>query len=150
MLFTGFGTPNNWYISYFSQGLAHQTIDISIAFHRVWHTEQLIYQLLFTGFGTPIFFINSRISDQIFRFVLLLFYNRRLGNLCMASLLKNFHVLLMFLKARYLVLLFSYYTLITFLMILCVTLLSMLMILLSTRNVIRHLICDNNYSWLLN
>ena len=37
----------------------------------------------------------------------------------------------------------------SFLMILSGTLLSMLMILLSTLSVIRHLICDNNSSWLL-
>ena len=35
-------------------------------------------------------------------------------------------------------------------MMLSVILLSMLMILLSTLNVIRHLICGNNYNWLLN
>ena len=35
-------------------------------------------------------------------------------------------------------------------MMLCVILLSMLLILLSILSVIRHLICDNNYSWLLN
>ena len=40
-------------------------------------------------------------------------------------------------------------TTLSFLMILSVTLLSMLMILFSTLSVIRHLICDNNSSWLL-
>ena len=39
---------------------------------------------------------------------------------------------------------FSYYILMTFLKILSVILLSLLIILLSTLNVIRHLICDNN------
>ena len=38
-------------------------------------------------------------------------------------------------------------TTLSFLMILSVILLSMLMILLSTLSVIRHLICDNNSSW---
>ena len=38
----------------------------------------------------------------------------------------------------------------TFLMTLSVILLSMLMMLLSTVNVIRHLICGNNKIWLLN
>ena len=38
----------------------------------------------------------------------------------------------------------------TFLMMLSVILQSMLMILLSTLNVIRHLICGNNLNWLLN
>ena len=36
------------------------------------------------------------------------------------------------------------------LMMLSVTLLSMLMMIFSTLNVIRHLICGNNYNWLLN
>ena len=45
---------------------------------------------------------------------------------------------------------FSYYTLMTFLMMLSVILLSMLMILLSILSVIMHLICGNNLNWLLN
>ena len=48
-----------------------------------------------------------------------------------------------------LVLHFSYYTLMTFLMVLSVILLSMLILLLSAISVIRHLICGNNYNWLL-
>ena len=55
-----------------------------------------------------------------------------------------------FLKAPFLVLNFFYSTFMTFLMMLSLILLSMLMILLSTPSVIRHLICGNNYSWLLN
>ena len=58
--------------------------------------------------------------------------------------------MLEFLKASFLVLQLSYYALTTFLMMLSVTLVSMLMILLSTLNVIRHLISGNNYNWLLN
>ena len=68
---------------------------------------------------------------------------------CMGSLHKNIQLMLEFLKAPYLVLHFSYYTLMTFLM-LSVILLSMLMILLSILIVIRHLIYDNNLNWLLN
>ena len=49
----------------------------------------------------------------------------------MESLHKNIQLKLEFLKAPFLVLHFSYYTLVTFLMMLSVTLLSMLMILLS-------------------
>ena len=48
------------------------------------------------------------------------------------------------LKGSFLVLYFSYYTLMNFLKMLFVILLSMLMILLSTLNVNRHLICGNN------
>ena len=54
-----------------------------------------------------------------------------------------------YLKAPFLDLHFSYCTFMTFMMVLCVILLSMLMTLFIT-NVIRHLICRNNYSWLLN
>ena len=68
----------------------------------------------------------------------------------MESLHKNIQLMLEFLKAPFLVLHFSYYTLMTFLMMLSVILLSMLMILLSTLNVIKNLICGNNYNWLLN
>ena len=58
--------------------------------------------------------------------------------------------MLEFFKAPFLVLHFSYYTLMTYLTMLSVTLLSMLMILLSILKVIRHLICANNLNWLLN
>ena len=58
--------------------------------------------------------------------------------------------MLEFLKALFLVLHFSFYTLMTFLMIFYVILLSMLMIKLSVLNLMRHhLICGNNKSWLL-
>ena len=43
-----------------------------------------------------------------------------------------------------------YYTLMAFLMMLSVISLSILMILLSTLSMIRHLICGNNLNWLLN
>ena len=65
----------------------------------------------------------------------------------MGSVHKSIQLMLEFLEAPYLVLHFSYYTLMTLLMMLSVILLSMLMILLSILNVIRHLICGN---WLLN
>ena len=69
----------------------------------------------------------------------------------MGSILhKKIQLLLEFLKAPVLVLHFSYYALMTFLMILSVILLSMLMILLSILSVIRHLICGNSLNWLLN
>ena len=63
---------------------------------------------------------------------------------------KNIQLMLEFVKALFLILHFSYYTLMTFLMMLSVILLSMLMILLSILSVIRHLICGNNLNWLLN
>ena len=57
--------------------------------------------------------------------------------------------MLEFFKAPFLFLHFSYYTLITFLMMLSVILLSML-ILVSTLSVIRHLTCGNSWNSLLN
>ena len=57
--------------------------------------------------------------------------------------------MLVFLKASFLVLHVSFYTLMVFLM-LSVILLSMLMTLLSILSKIRHLICGNNLNWLLN
>ena len=51
---------------------------------------------------------------------------------------------------QFLILQFSYYTLMTFLTILSVISLSMLMILLSILSVIRQLICGNILNWLLN
>ena len=62
----------------------------------------------------------------------------------MGSLHKNIQLMLEFLKGPFLVQHFSYYTLMTFLMMLHVILPSMLMILLSALNVIRHLIYGNN------
>ena len=67
----------------------------------------------------------------------------------MESLHKNIQLMWEFLKAPFLVLHFSYYILMTFLM-LSVILQSMLMILLSILSVIRHQICGNNLNWLLN
>ena len=70
--------------------------------------------------------------------------------LWMGSLHKNIQLMLEFLEAPFLVLHFSYYTLMTFLMMLSVILLFMLMILLSILRVIRHVVCGNNLNWLLN
>ena len=66
------------------------------------------------------------------------------------NLPRNIQLMLEFLKGSFLVLHFSYYRLVTFLMMLSVRLLSMMMILLSTLNVIRHLICGKNQNWCLN
>ena len=71
-----------------------------------------------------------------------------LGWFWMGSLHRNIQLMLEFLKALFLVLHFSYDTVMTFLM-LSVILLSMLMILLSTLSVISHLICGINWNWLL-
>ena len=55
--------------------------------------------------------------------------------------------MLVFLKAPFFVLYFSYSTLMKFLMMLSIILLFMLMILLSNISVIKDLICGNNWDW---
>ena len=65
----------------------------------------------------------------------------------MGILYKNTQLILEFLKTLFLVLHFSYYTLLTFLLVLSVILLSMLMILLSILSLIRDLICGNKNNW---
>ena len=101
-------------------------LDISKAFERVWHAG-LLHKLT-----------SYRISGQIFQALIGCF-----GWFWMRNLKKNIQLMLALFKGPFLVLCFFYYTMITFL-ILSVILLSMLMILLSTQNVIKHLICGNN------
>ena len=66
--------------------------------------------------------------------------------LWMGILYKNIQLMLECLKAPFLVRHFSYYTLMSVLMILSVILLSMLMILFPTLSRIRHLIFGNNWN----
>ena len=68
----------------------------------------------------------------------------------MGSLLKNIQLMVEFLKALFLALHFSCYTLMVFLMMLSMVSLSMLIIVLSILSLIKHLICGNNLNWLLN
>ena len=63
------------------------------------------------------------------------------GSFWMRNVHKNIQLILELLKGPFLVLHFSYYTLMTFLMMLSVILLSMRMIILPTLNLIKHLIC---------
>ena len=90
------------------------------------------------------------ISGQIFTLFLLFSVIDDFAWFWMESLHRNIQLMREFLKAPFLVLHFSYFTLKTFLMMLSVILLSMLMILLFILNVIGHLICGNNLNWLLN
>ena len=113
-------------------------LDISKAFDRVWHAG-LLHKLK-----------CYRISGQIFDLISSFLSNRQLQVVLDGSLPKNIQLMPEFLKAPFLVLHFSYYTLMTFLMMLSVILLSMLMILLSILGVIWLLICGNNLNWLLN
>ena len=113
-------------------------LDISEAFDRVWHAG-LLHKLQSYG-----------ISGQIFGLISFFSVIGSFESFWMGNLHKNIQLMLVFLKGLFLVLHFSYNTLMTFLMMLSVILLSMLMILLSTLNGVRHLICGNNYNWLLN
>ena len=107
-------------------------LDISKAFDKVW-CASLIQKLKLCGISGQIFglFFHFSVIDA-FRW----FWK--------GILHKNTQLMLEFLKALFLVLHFCYYILMTFLMMLSVILWSMLMILLSTLSVIRHLICGNN------
>ena len=82
--------------------------------------KYLIYQRLLTGFGMLVFFTNFFSAIEGLKWV------------WMGSSRKNTQLTLEFFKAPFLVLHFSYYTLMAFL-ILSVTLLSMLMIPFSTQ-----------------
>ena len=113
-------------------------LDISKAFDRVWHSGLLHKR---KSYG---------ISGQILGLTSSFLSNRRLRVALDESLHKNIQLMREFLKVPFLVLHFSYYTLMIFLTMLSVILLSMLMILLSILSVIRHLICGNNLNWLLN
>ena len=110
-------------------------LGMSKAFDRVWHVG-LLYKHR-----------SYRISGQtLFLFSVI----GSFGWFWMGSIHKNIQLMLGFLKGPFLVLHFSCYALLTFLMMFSVILLSMLTILLSTLNVTRHLICGNNWNWLLN
>ena len=113
----------------------------------------MIYSRLLTGFGMLVFFKNLSLMEFQVRYLALFPLFSVIDGFewfRMESLHKNIQLMLEFLKGPFLVLHFSYYTLMTFLMMLSVILLSMLMILLSVLSVIRHLNFGNNFNWLLN
>ena len=104
-------------------------LDISKAFERVWNASLLSsmefrirYLVLFRLF----------LLTEVFKWF------------WMGILHKNIQIMLEFLKAPFLVVCFSYNALMTFLIMLSLILFSVLMILLSTPSVARHLICDSN------
>ena len=117
---------------------------------ELWH---LIYPRLLTGSGMLVFFNKLKsygISGQILGLISSFLCNRRFPVILDGGLHKNIQLMREFLKDPFLVLHFSYYTLMIFLTMFSVMLLSMLMVLLSILSVIRHLICGNNLNWLLN
>ena len=115
--------------------------------------QHFIYLRLLTGFSMLVFFTNLSLMEFQVRYLALFLLFSVIDGFewfWMGNLHNNIQLMLVFLKGLFLGLHFSYYTLMTFLIMLSVILLSMLMILLSTLNAIRHLICGNNLNWLLN
>ena len=98
-------------------------------------------------FGMLVFFTNLGLMEFQFRYLALFLLFSVIGVFgwfWIVSLHKNIQLTLGFLKGTFLVLHFSYYALMTFRVMLSVILLSMLMTLLFTLSVIRHLISGNN------
>ena len=111
----------------------------------------LIYPRLSTRFGVLVFFTNLSLMEFRVRYLVLFHLFSVIEGFewfWMGRLHKNIKFMLEFFEALLLVLHFSYYTLMTFLM-LSVILLSILMILLSTLSVIRHLICGAGSHFLI-
>ena len=110
---------------------------------ELWH---LIYPRLLTGFDMLVFFTNLSLmefQDRYLAFFLPFSVIDGFWWFFMGNLHRNIQLITKFLKAPFLVLQFSHYTLMSFLMMCSVILLSML-ILFSPRSVIRHLVCGSN------
>ena len=100
---------------------------------ELWH---LIYPRLLTGFGMLVLFTNLSLMEFQVRYLALFLLFSVIDSFkwfWMESLHKNIQLRLDFLKALYLVLYFSYYTLMTFPTMLSVIVLSVLMILLYSK-----------------
>ena len=113
----------------------------------------LIYPGLLTGFDILVFFTNLSLMEFQVRYLPLFLLFSVIDSFkwfWMESLHENVQLMLEFLKAPFLLLHFSCYTLMTFVMLLSGILLSTLMIWFSILSVIRHVICGNNLNWLLN
>ena len=117
---------------------------------ELWH---LIYPRLWAGFGKLVYFTNLNLMKFHVRYLVLFLLFSVIDGFkwfWKESLHNNIQLMLVFLEVPFLVLHFSCCMLMTFLVMLSVILLSLLMILLSILSVIRHLICGNNFNWLLN
>ena len=123
-------------------------LSVGLAFNRSTRATALD---IWTGFGMLVFFTNLSLMEFQVRYLVLFLFLVIDGFkwFWMGSFLKNIQLMLKFLKAPFLILHFSYYTLMTFLMMSSGILLSMLMILPSILSVITHVICSNNLNWLL-
>ena len=105
---------------------------------ELWH---LIFPRLLTGFDMLVFFTNLSLMEFQVRYLALFLLFSVIDDFewfWMESLQKNIQLMWEFFQAPSLVVHFSYYTSMTFLMMLSVILPSMLMILLSILSVIRH------------
>ena len=106
---------------------------------RLLELLHLIYPRLLTRFGMLVFFTNLSLMEFQVRYLaifLLFLILDDFGLFWMENLHKNIQLMLELLKALFLLLHFSYCTLMIFL--------------LSVLSVIRHLICGNNLNWILN
>ena len=105
---------------------------------RVWHAT-FLHKFKFHG-----------VSDQIFGLISCFLSKRQLWVVLDGKSLQEYQLDAGVSQGSTLGPTLFYCTLMTFVMMLPVIFLSMLMILLSTLSVIRHLICGNNLNWLLN
>ena len=110
-----------------------------------WHLYQIELLWLWGYSSCNIWYVKGLMESQVRCLALFLLFSiiDSFRWLWMGSLHKNIQLMLEFLKAPFLVLHFSFYTLMTFLMMFSVILLFVLMILLSTLGIIRHLIFGN-------
>ena len=114
---------------------------------ELWH---LIYPMLLTGFGMLVFFTNLSLTEFQVRYLALFLLFSVINSFqwfWMEGLHKNIQLMLEFLKAPFLVLHFSYYTLMTS-DTYDIAIYANDTILYSS--VIRNLICSNNLILLLN
>ena len=122
---------------------------IARVFNRSAATQAAVLDISknFERFGMPVFFPNVNFMEFRVRYLALFFFFSVIDSFkwfWIGRLHKNIQLTPAFLKAPFLVLHFSYYRLMTFLMMLSVIFLSTLMILLSTLSVTWHLICGSN------
>ena len=116
------------------------------AFNRSGATRALALDI-YKSFDSVLFFANLNIMEVQIRYLVLFRHLSVIDGFkwfLIGNLHKKIQLMVEFLKAPDLVLHFSCYTLMTFMVMLSVIFLSMLMILLFNLSVIRHLIFGNN------